>query len=181
MKRISYLEKHMRIYQQFQKCAVGVEEISSNDCQKSKKKSFTSWNNDISIKNFSLTLSLSLLGSTATHRTFCAVRILFFFNILRRRETFAAKQNNTVNWVSCFASTWSSWCFNFSWIQFKDFKKSKHKNDHDEYTPHILNDYSLWNTFFLITRNDRKASSQRYFEWKWLWRNENDFRIYEKT
>ena len=125
MKKLFYFEKYVKIHRTFQKLLKNVKKFSSttksfNDCQKSLNKLFIYWkNNENSIKNSFFVSSLSLFNLTAIHQ------ILFFFNIFFKRNIFAIKRNNTTNWISCSISIWFNWCFNFSWMRLKNFKKIK--------------------------------------------------------
>ena len=121
MKKLFYIEKHVKIHKTFQKLSKNVKKISStaksfNDCQKSLDRSFINWKNDEdSMKISFFVSSLSLFSSAATHRIFWTVQILFCFSIFRNREIFDIRR-------ACFVLIWFSWIFSFSWIRFKNFR-----------------------------------------------------------
>ena len=122
MKRIFYLEKHVKIYQKFCELSKILEKISltKNIFHKSLNKFSINWKKDTKAKTkeiFSFFVSsLLLFNSAVTHWIFWTIRDLTSFICLRKRLIFERTRN------SFFLITSRS-IFNLSRIWFKVSQK----------------------------------------------------------
>ena len=150
MKRIFYLEKHMKIDQESCELSTASKKLSSTEetttnCQKLNERS-----SKLKSDSFSMfvTLSLSSINSRVRQRDFSVFFDFICFNVLWRRFTRVRIREN-------FSSVNENSNFNFSCVRFRFFHEtSTQKRSRRTHSTHLK-----W--FFMITQKINSSKQRR--------------------
>ena len=150
MKRIFYLQKHMKIDQESCELSTASKKLSSTEktatnCQNSNKRSLKLKNDSFSAF---ITLLLSLINSWIKQRDFSVFFYFVCFNVLRRRFTRVRiwKSSSSIN---------KNLNFNFSCVHFKFFHEtSTQRRSRRSHSTHLK-----W--FFIMTQKMNSSKQQK--------------------